>query len=171
MVMSANQLSLHGAMADVIQGLPEDQVASGRPVASDQTEQEMYIQLPIAEVPSKDKRQGNLLQDYEQKCERPPEDQKLSKLCSEAGLTLVEVGQFFYASPSPKELKIRSLCREHALPREDEEENCTRGWIRSNERFGPVLEIKVCKKQLEEIALKLKFHLKSKTKPLLGSKL
>ena len=171
MVTFVNQLSLHGATADMIQGLPKDQVASERPVASHQTEQEILIQLPIAEVPFKDERQGNLLQDYEQRLERPPEDQKLSKLCSEAGLTLVEVGQFFCALPSPKELKIRSLCREYALPREDEEENCARGWIRSNERFGPVLEVKVCKKQLEEVALKLKFHLKSKTKPLLGSKL
>ena len=32
-----------------------------------------------------------------------------------------------------------------AVPREDEEENCAKGWIRSNERFGPVLEVKVCK--------------------------
>ena len=39
-VMSVNQHSLHGAIADMIQGLREDQVAPGRPVASDQTEQE-----------------------------------------------------------------------------------------------------------------------------------
>ena len=44
------------------------------------------------------------------------EDQKLSKLCSEAGSNLVEVGQFFYALPSPKEPKIRSLCRETHYP-------------------------------------------------------
>ena len=49
--------------------------------------------------------QGNLLQDYEQRFERLPEDQKLSKLCSEAGLNLVELGQFFHALPSPKEPK------------------------------------------------------------------
>ena len=44
MVMSVNQLSLHGAIVDMIQGLPEDQVAPGRLVASDQTEQEILIQ-------------------------------------------------------------------------------------------------------------------------------
>ena len=58
---------------------------------------------------------------------------------------MVEVGQFFYALPSLDEPKIRSLCREYALPREDEEENCAKVWIRSNEQFGPVLEVKVCK--------------------------
>ena len=110
MVMFVNQLRLYGAIADMIQGLPEDQVAPGRLVASDQTVQEILVQPPVAEVPSNDERQGNLLQDHEQSFERLPEDQKLSRLCSEAGLILVEVGHFFYALPSPKEPKIRSLC-------------------------------------------------------------
>ena len=127
MVMSVNQLSLDGAIADMIQGLPEDQAAPGRPVASDQTEQEIFIQPPIAEVPSNDERNGNILQDDEQRFERLPEDKKLSKLCSEAGLNLVEVGQFFCALPSPKEPKIRPLCRKYAPPREDEEEHCAKG--------------------------------------------
>ena len=48
MVMSVNQLSLYGAVADMIQELPEDQVAPGRLDAADQT---------IAEVPSNDERQ------------------------------------------------------------------------------------------------------------------
>ena len=79
MVMSVNRLSLHGAAADMIQELPEDQIAPGRPVALDQTEQEILIQPPyppIAEVPPNDERQGNLLQDNEQRFERLSEDQK-----------------------------------------------------------------------------------------------
>ena len=37
------------------------------------------------------------------------------------------------------------LCAENTqLPR-NEEENCAKGWIRSDERFGPVLDMKVCK--------------------------
>ena len=55
MVMSVDQLSLYGAIAEVIQELPEDQVAPGRLVASE-TEQEMRIQPPIADVPSNDER-------------------------------------------------------------------------------------------------------------------
>ena len=89
----------------MIQELPEDQVAPGRHVALDQTEQEILFQPPIAEVPLSDERQGNLLQDYEQRFERLPEDQKLSRLCSEAGLNLVEVGQFCYALPALDEPK------------------------------------------------------------------
>ena len=35
------------------------------------------------------------------------------------------------------------MCREYALPR-DEEENCAKGWIGCNARFGPVLDMKIC---------------------------
>ena len=56
--MSLNQLSLYGEVADMIKELPEDQIAPGRLVALDQTEQEILIQLLIAEVPSNDERQG-----------------------------------------------------------------------------------------------------------------
>ena len=70
MVMSVNQLGLYGAVADMIQELPEGQVAPGRPVTSDQTEQEILIQPPRAELPSNDERHGNPLQECEQRFER-----------------------------------------------------------------------------------------------------
>ena len=73
-----------------------------------------------------------------------PEDQKLSKLCSEARLNLVEVGQFFFALPSPNGAKNQSPCREYTLL-PDEKENCAKGWIQSDARFGPVSDKKVCK--------------------------
>ena len=145
MVMSFSQLSLYGAVADMIKELLGDQRAPGRSVALDQMGQEIIIQPPLAEVQSNDEREGNLLQEHEQRFERLPEDQKLSKLCSEAVLNLVEVGPFFYALPSLDELKTRSLCREYALPRDEEEGNCAKRWIRSNERFDLVLEMKICK--------------------------
>ena len=111
--MSVNQLSLYGAVADMNQELPEEQIDPGRLVALDQTEQEIRIQPPVAEVPSNDERQGNLLQDYVRRCEKLPADEKLSKLCSEASLNLVEVGQFFFALPSPRGKENQSLCREY----------------------------------------------------------
>ena len=42
MVMSVNQLSLYGAVAEKIQELPEDQIVSRRLVALDQTEQDLF---------------------------------------------------------------------------------------------------------------------------------
>ena len=84
------------------------------------------------------------MQNYERRFEKLPENQKLSKSCSEADLNLVEVGQFFNALPSPNGAKNRSLCRDYTFPR-DEKENCAKGWIESDARFGPVSDIKVCK--------------------------
>ena len=52
-------------------------------------------EIPIADPHTNAELQGNLLQDYEQKFEQLPEDQKLSKLCCDPGLKLVEKGQFF----------------------------------------------------------------------------
>ena len=54
-------------------------------------EQEILAQPPFAEVQADEERQGNLLQDHERRFEKLPEDQKLSKLCSETGLNLVEI--------------------------------------------------------------------------------
>ena len=99
-----------------------------------------------------------------------PEDQKLPKLCFEARLNLVEVGQLFFALPSPNGAKNQSLCREYTLPR-DEKENCAKGRIQSDARFGPVSDIKSFASHTEDTALKLKFHLCSKIKPSLGLKL
>ena len=119
MVIFVNQLSLYGAVADMIAELPVDQRALGKPIASGRLdEQEIITQPPLAELQANDERQGNLLQKYEERFERLSEDQKLSRLCSEASLRLVEVGQFFYALPSPRGEANQSLCREFSLPRD-----------------------------------------------------
>ena len=95
MVMSVNQLSLYGPVADIVAELPVGQRAPGKPVASAQLdEQETLTQPPLAELQADEERQGNLLQEYEQRFEKLSEYQKLSRLCSEAGLRLVEVGEF-----------------------------------------------------------------------------
>ena len=116
-----------------------------------------------------EERQGNLLQEYEQRFENLSEDQKLSRLCSEAGLRLVDIGQFFYALPSRRGKANHCLCQEYTLPR-DQKGIRIKGWIQSNLRFGPVSDIKVCK-NTEDTVLKFKFNLCSKTKPNLGLEL
>ena len=111
MVISVNQFSRYGAVADLIKKLPVDQRAPAKPVALDQMEQDIITQPSFAEMQADDERQGNLLQDYERRFEKLPEDQKLSKLCSEAGLNLVEIGQVFHALSFPNGVKNQSLCR------------------------------------------------------------
>ena len=83
-------------------------------------------------------RQGNLLQEYEQRFEKVSEDQKLSRLCSEAGLRFVEVGQFFYALASPRGEANHSSRREYTLPR-DQRGTRVKGWIQSNVTIWPSL--------------------------------
>ena len=109
MVTPVNQLSLYGAVPDLIKELLNDQRAPVKPVALDQMEQEILTQPPLAEVQANEERQGNLLQNYERRFEKLPADQKLSKLCAEASLNSVEIGQFFYALPSPNGAKNQSL--------------------------------------------------------------
>ena len=57
-VISVNQLSLYGAVADLTKELPDDQRAPGKHVALDQMEQEIITQPPFAEVQADDERQG-----------------------------------------------------------------------------------------------------------------
>ena len=86
---------------------------------------------------------GTCCKKNEERFEKLSEDQKLSRLCSEASLRLVQVGQFFNALPSPRGKANQSLCREYTMPR-DQEGTCFKGWIQSNVRFGPVSDTKVC---------------------------
>ena len=82
-VISPNQLSIYGAMADLCDEVPKRIGAHGKPAAPEQW--------------------GNLRQEYERKFQQLSEDQKLSKLCSDAGLKLVERGQYFYSLETEEE--------------------------------------------------------------------
>ena len=86
--------------------------------------------------------QGNLLQEYFKKFAECPDDQKLSKLCKDAGfLKEIENGQFFITIEEGSEV-MQTACREYTQPR-----NLTtsrpRGWIRSHTKIGPVLDVKL----------------------------
>ena len=63
MVISVSQLSLTGAVAEMIEELPVGQRAPGKLGASGQLDkQEILTQLLLAEVQANEERQGNLLQ-------------------------------------------------------------------------------------------------------------
>ena len=110
------------------------------------------VQLAKVEIPlvfseaansTNAKQRRYLRQEYEGKFEQLSEDQTLSKLCSDAGLELVERGQYFYSTEAEEGKKMQHSCREYTMPRN---EKCTRvrGWIRKDARIGPVLNITVC---------------------------
>ena len=51
---------------------------------------EIPTRLPVVDPHTNAELQGNLLRDFQHKFEQLPEDQELSKLCSDAGLKIVE---------------------------------------------------------------------------------
>ena len=136
-VISVNQFSIYGAVTDMIVKSPVGQRAVEKFKAPSQLDKVEIITQPLlAEMQATEERQGHLLQEYEQRLRNLSEDQKLSRLCSEAGLRSVEIG---FALPSPRGKRNFSLCRDKTMPR-DQEGSRIQGWIQSNVRLGPVSE-------------------------------
>ena len=96
-VISANQLSIYGAVADLWNEARKDFRAAEKPASLDLLEKmEIPTGLSVAENSTNTQQRRNLLQEYERKFVHLSADHKLSKLCSDAGLKLVEQGQYFY---------------------------------------------------------------------------
>ena len=143
-VISANQLSVYGAIADICNELSEDLRASEKPEAPDHLE---TMEIPsgpsIEETQTNAQQRRNLVQEYERKFEQLSEDQKLSKLCSDAGLKLVEQGHYVCTLDTEEGLQMQHLCREYTMPR-NQKRTRFKGWILKNMRIGPVLNKNVC---------------------------
>ena len=76
--------------------------------------------------------------------EELPEQEKLTKLCSNAGFSKnIEKGQFFITLDDDTLDSLKGSCREYTLPRSDESSH-VKGWIRGNTKIGPVLDVMVC---------------------------
>ena len=77
------------------------------------------------------------------KIEQSSDNQKLSKLCSDAGLNTVERGQYFITLDTEGPSGMVHKCREYTLPRNDPRTRA-RGSIRRSTKIGPVVNIHVC---------------------------
>ena len=90
-IISANQLSIDGAIADMCREVSKDTTASVKPEAHDHLEtMEIPAETSTADPRTDEQRQGHLLQDNERKFEQLSDDQMLH-----AGLKTVERGQYF----------------------------------------------------------------------------
>ena len=94
-VISANQFSICGAEADMFTEVSEDTMVSGTPPHDLLETKVITTELPIADPRTDEQRRRNLLQEYEEQVEQLSDGQKFSKLCSTAGLKIVERGQYF----------------------------------------------------------------------------
>ena len=140
-ILSANQLSIYGAVAaicDEFAGQPDN---TEEPVILEG--QSIVLGEVKAEAPAREEPEDSnfLLQKYFQQVQRLSPENRLSKFCKEAGfMSVVEVGQYF-VTRNASEFLLRSVaCREYTLPR-DHPASEAKGWIQGNTRIGPILEV------------------------------
>ena len=70
-MISVNQLSVYGVVADKCKELSDDSEVAGKPAANEDSESmEIPTELPIADPHTNAESQGNLLQNYEHKFEQ-----------------------------------------------------------------------------------------------------
>ena len=119
-ILSVNQLSVYGAVAVLCDEYENHQDRTGQPVIL--VGQSIVLGEIKAEVPAHDADPRDdqiILQQYVQKVESLSPENKLSKICKEAGfMRVVEVGQYF-ATRDAGEFKQTVACREYTLPRDD----------------------------------------------------
>ena len=141
MIAFANQLSLYGAVANMCEEFESLQDRSGQLVVL--MGQSIVLSEIKAEVPFENNipsRPKLLLQRYEERIDMLSQENKVSKLCMDAGfIHVVEIGQYFMTKDTGEQFFARA-CREYTLPRSDESSQ-PKGWIQENTRIVPVLEI------------------------------
>ena len=94
-----------------------------------------------------------LLHRYRERIEKLSQQDRLSKLCTDAGfLTTVEIGQYFMTKDTEEFSQFTDAvaCRAYTLPR-DEETSELKGWIRGNTKIGPYWKLQpvACKVSME----------------------
>ena len=142
-IISANQLSLYGAVANICEEFEAHQDRSGE--ADVLMGQSIVLSEIKAEVPLQNENPSHhqiLWQQYIERIKSLSQESKVSKFCMEAGFVhVVEVGQYFMTKDTGDFRQFRAVaCREYTLPRDDESSQ-PRGWIQGNTRIGPVLEV------------------------------
>ena len=140
-ILSANQLSIYGAVAAICEEFVGQPDNTGEPVILEG--QSIVLGEVKAEVPAQEEPEDSniLLRKYFQQVQRLSPEDRLSKFCKEAGfMSVVEVGQYF-VTRNASEFLLRSVaCREYTLPRDDPASEA-KGWIQGNTRIGPILEV------------------------------
>ncbi len=145
-IVSANQLSLYGAVAEMCEEYETLHDRSGRPdVVMGQSIVQSAIKTEVPLESDDPAYQNFLLQQYEERIKSLSQTDRVSKLCMDAGfLNVVENGQYFMTKDTGDLTQFHAAaCREYTLPRDDEASQ-PRGWIRGNTKIGPALEVTTC---------------------------
>ena len=140
-IVSANQLSLYGAVAEMCEEHESLHDRSGRP------DKVMGQSIVLSEIKAEVSLENDdpayqnfLLQRYEERIKSLPQTDRVSKFCMDAGfISVVEVGQYFMTKDNEEQFYAKA-CREYTLPRNDGSSQ-PKGWIQGNTKIGPVLEV------------------------------
>ena len=141
-----NQLSIHGAVSDLCDECKSCHVRTGRPLLVGQSDPLFEPASLLMKTPTpstEDPVQEDLLQKYQERVERLSQQNRVIKICTDAGfLTTVDVGQYFMTKDTEEFSQFTEsvACREYTLPR-DEKSTDPKGWIRGTTKIGPVLEV------------------------------
>ena len=142
-VTSVNQLSIYGAVEDFRCEWDRDSPSAGKTRRKWQlrvnggTDRISWCQHSLSQTDVSVQR--NPLWEYEQKFAEHPEDQKLTKLCSDAFyLKNIGRGQFFITLDKERPDDMNTSCREYTLPR-SEEASRAGVWIRGKHEDRPSL--------------------------------
>ena len=117
-ITSVNQLSIYGAVPDLREEYKACHVRTERPVLAGQSDPLFVLTSSLMKTPApstNDPAQEDLLQRYQELVERPSEQNRVIKFCTDAGfLTTVGVGQCFMTKDSEEFLQFTDsvACRE-----------------------------------------------------------
>ena len=131
-IVSANQLCLYGAVANMCEEFENHQDRSGE--LDLLMGQSIVLSEIKAEVPLENDDpayQNFLLQRYEERIKSLTQTDRVSKICQDAGfIHVVEIGQYFMTKDTGEQF-FAKVCSEYTLPRSDESSQPI-GWIQGN---------------------------------------
>ena len=142
-IISANQLSIYGAVANICEEFEAHQDRSGE--LDVLMGQSIVLSEIKAEVPLQNENPSHhetLWQQYEKRIKSLSQESKVGRFCMEAGFVhVVEVGPYFMTKDTGDFRQFRAVaCREYTLHRNDPASQ-PRRWIQGDMRIGPVLEV------------------------------
>ena len=98
----------------------------------------MKIPIPSTDDPA----QEDLLQKYQKRVERLSQQNRVIKICTDAGfLTTVGVGQYFMTKDTEESHNSQNQWHVVSTLCQDGKSSDLKGWIRGNTKIGPVLEV------------------------------
>ena len=141
-IISVNQLSLNGAVAEMCEEYETFHDRTGQPVVGEKSSSSFVLSVIKTEVPlDRDNRAHKdlLLQQYGERIEKLSQQDRLSKFCVDAGfLNVVEIGQHFMTKDTEEFSQFTGAVafREYTLPR-DEDSSEPKGWIKGTPKLDP----------------------------------